>query len=348
MSATNISSQLENALKRSTDAIRLVLIAYLNSQEIPITSLRDYVGSGPYIHGAKGISVNKQLNIASLKLHFIKDIPLAKRCFEETLLSKYIVRLKDECVQGIENSIILSTLTKLSSALDSLGVGRHQLSIINEKISDILGPGLETDFFRMLSYLAVLFPAIIKVECRGIDTHSFLVTKFDEVKLRVPEGKKLDAAEFFIAAFTSICPHINEASVILSSPIIKFKVKLEVLYAAFEYAYWSYIAKRYRNQGILSRFTTLQDLLPIINEELKKMGYLRALTLREVFEALKRIELESLEEGKIWFRIVGSFLPRESEPIPIEFYAPRQLSLEELKELGVPVSLDEAKRLWKF
>jgi hypothetical protein len=275
----------------------------------------------------------------------MKDIPLAKRCFEETSLSKYIVRLKDECVRGIENSTLLSTLTKLSSALDSLGIGRHQLSIINEKISDMFG--LRIDFLRTLSYLAVLFPAVIKVECRGNDIHSFLVSKFDDIKLRIPEGKKLDVAELFITAFTSLCPNTSEVSVLLSSPIIKFRVSLEILYSAFEYAYWFYIAERYRKQYILSRFATLQDLLPIINEELKKRGYLRALTLREVFEALKQVEQESLEEGKIWFRIVGNFL-REYEPIPVEFYAPKQLSLEKLKDLGIPVDLDEAKKLWRF
>jgi len=123
-------------------------------------------------------------------------------------------------------------------------------------------------------------------------------------------------------------------------------VSLENLYNVLEYAYWLYVGKRYREIGVLSRFTTLQDLLPIINEELKKKGYLRALTLKEVFDALKQIELENLGEGKIWFRIPWNSFPGEKEPIPLEFYTPKYISLEKLKELGVPVDSKRGEKAY--
>ena len=331
-------------MRRATDAIRLILIAYLSSQEIPIIILKDYVGSGPYIHGAKGISVNKQLNITSLRTHFMKDIPLAKRCFEETSLSKYIVRLTNECLHGIESSRTLSTLMKFASLLDTLGVGTHQLYKVKELSNDLT----EADLMRMLAYLAVLFPAVIKITCKATNIHDFLLANFDNIKSKMINGRRSDVAELFMTAFTFACLNTSEVKVILTSPIVKFKIGLETLYNVFEYAYWFYVAQKFKEEGILFRVTTLQDLLPIINKELKKRGYTRSLTLRELFDTLKRIELESFEEGRIWFRIGWRSFPGEEHPIPVEFFAPKQSTTEELKKLGIPVDSDQAKMLWQL
>jgi hypothetical protein len=124
---------------------------------------------------------------------------------------------------------------------------------------------------------------------------------------------------------------------------------LEDIYSAFEYAYWSRVAQNFKKTGILFRVAKLQDLLPIVNEELRRRGYARSLTLRELFDALKRVEQEGFEEGRIWFRISGwRFFPGEDQPIPVEFFEPRLLTAEELKKLGIPVDSDQAKMLWQL
>ena len=344
----NISTQLENALRRATDAIRLILIAYLNSREIPITLLKNYAGPGPYIHGAKGVSVNKNLDISSLKSHFMKDIPLARKCFEESLLGKSIIKLKNECVEGIEKSPMLFTLVRFSSVLDSMDPKIHVLDkCFLDKIRSAMNISItETDLIRMIAYLNVLFPNVVKVVCGLSHIHDFLIANFDDIKSKMPEGKRLDIAELYTVAFTLICPSIQEARLVLSSPIIKFRVNLETLYDTFEYAYWLYVTDRFRERNVLSRFVDLRDLIPLINKELKKRGYLRSLTLREVFDALKQIELENFKEGRIWFKLTWNSFPGEKVPLPVEFYAPKKLSIDGLREIGFPVDNEEARRLW--
>jgi hypothetical protein len=274
----------------------------------------------------------------------MKDIPLAKRCFEETSLSKYIVRLTNVCLHGVESSRTLSTLMKFASLLDTLGVGTHQLYKMRELSKDLT----EADLIRMLAYLAVLFPAVIKITCKATNIHDFLLANFDNIKSKISKGRKSDVAELFMTAFTSICSNTSEVEVILTSPIVKSKIGLETLYNAFEYAYWSYVAQKFKEHGILLRVVSLQDLLPIINKELKGRGYIRSLTLKELFDALKRVELESFEEGRIWFKIGWRLFPGEDQPIPVEFFAPKQLTTEELKKLGIPVDSDRAKMLWQL
>jgi hypothetical protein len=206
----------------------------------------------------------------------------------------------------------------------------------------------EADLIRMLAYLAVLFPAVIKITCKATNIHDFLLANFDNIKSKISKGRKSDVAELFMTAFTSICSNTSEVDVILTSPIVKSKIGLETLYNAFEYAYWSHVAQIFKEHGILLRVVSLQDLLPIINKELKGRGYIRSLTLKELFDALKRVELESFEEGRIWFKIGWRLFPGEDQPIPVEFFAPKQLTTEELKKLGIPVDSDRAKMLWQL
>jgi hypothetical protein len=134
----------------------------------------------------------------------------------------------------------------------------------------------------------------------------------------------------------------------LPPSVVKSEIGLETLYDVFERAYWSYVAKRFRETGFLFRLVKLQDLLPIINEELKRRGYVRELTLEELFDTLKRIELEQFEEGRIWFKIGWRLFPGEDQPIPVEFFAPKRLTIEELKKLGIPVDSEQAKMMWRL
>jgi hypothetical protein len=130
--------------------------------------------------------------------------------------------------------------------------------------------------------------------------------------------------------------------------ILRSEIDLETLHDVFERAYWYYVAKRFKENGVLLRVVDLRDLLPIINEELKKRGYTRELTLRELFDALKLLEQRQFEEGWIWFMIGWRLFPGEDQPIPVEIFEPRRLTVKELKELGIPVESEQAKMLWKL
>ena len=215
---------MEHALRRATDAIRYILIAYINSREIPLSILTEYVGKGLFIHGAKGLSLCNKLDFSSLKQHFLTDIPLAKLCFENKKLEESIVKLRDVCVRGIESSRPISSLTKLIMFLGNMysqGVTSIRLPELKHKVRTRLK--LSADVDELIAYLAILFPAAVKVMCGSIDVHEYLVNNFETLKKELRKSHRYGVAALFINALYRACRDPDSAHVNITAPLIKFR-----------------------------------------------------------------------------------------------------------------------------
>ena len=86
-------SLLDGGLRRVTDAFRYALIAYVSGSDVPMDAIYQYVGSGPVVHGAKGLSIARRVDVDSLRQHFLTDIPLAKTCFDYDRLGRVLLGL---------------------------------------------------------------------------------------------------------------------------------------------------------------------------------------------------------------------------------------------------------------
>jgi len=66
------------------------------------TLFYQYVGSGPVVHGAKGLSIAQVIDVDSLRQHFLTDIALARTCFDSGKLREGVIRLRSECVEAFK------------------------------------------------------------------------------------------------------------------------------------------------------------------------------------------------------------------------------------------------------
>jgi hypothetical protein len=164
-----------------------------------------YVGARPVVHGAKGLSIAQRINVDSLRQHFLTDIPLAKTCFDLSKLREGVIRLRGECVEAFKNSPTLSSVARFALFLENLhGEGRA----VAKLRSDVAGLGLDMPLDELVAYLALLFPAKIRVRCNNTDVYDYLVQNFDRLK---SISSRSDAAKVFLTAVSELCKSIDEA-----------------------------------------------------------------------------------------------------------------------------------------
>ena len=208
-------SLLERGLRRVTDAFRYALIAYVSGSDVPMNAIYQYVGSGPVVHGAKGLSIAQRVDVDSLRQHFLTDIPLAKTCFDFDRLREGVIRLRSECVEAFKNSPTLSSVAKFVLFLESLhGEGRT----VAKLRSDVAGLGLSASVDELVAYLALLFPAKVRIRCSDTDVYGYLIQNFDRLK---SISSHSDVAKVFLAAVSELCKSIDEA-VVEVVPMLRF------------------------------------------------------------------------------------------------------------------------------
>jgi len=200
-------SLLEGGLRRVTDAFRYALIAHISDCDVPMDAIYQYVGNGPVVHGAKGLSIARRIDVDSLRQHFLTDIPLARTCFDFDRLREGVIRLRSECVEAFKNSPILSSIVRFALFLENLRDGERAVA---ELRSDVAGLGLSASVDELVAYLALLFPAKVRVRCGDTDVYDYLIQNFDRLK---SISSRSDAAKVFLAAVSELCKSIDEAVV---------------------------------------------------------------------------------------------------------------------------------------
>ena len=206
-------SLLEGGLRKVTDAFRYALIAYISGSDVPMDAIYQYVGNRPVVHGAKGLSIAQRINVDSLKQHFLTDIPLARTCFDLSKLREGVIRLRGECVEAFKNSPILSSVARFALFLENLcGEERAVAKMRNDATS--LGLSVSVD--ELVAYLALLFPAKVRIRCSGTDVYGYLVQSFDRLK---SISSRSDAAKVFLVAVSELCKSIDDAVVEVKSTL---------------------------------------------------------------------------------------------------------------------------------
>jgi hypothetical protein len=133
----DITSLLMRGLMRSTNAFRYALIAYINSSDVPMDVIYSYIGDKPFVHGARGLSVAREINIESLKQYFFSDIAFASVCFDSEMLKRNIIKLKESCIEAFKSSNILSSLAKAALSLSDFSGKRVLWSELRSSIKDL-------------------------------------------------------------------------------------------------------------------------------------------------------------------------------------------------------------------
>jgi hypothetical protein len=204
-------SLLERSLRRVTDAFRYALIAYVSGSDVPMDAIYRYVGNGPVVHSAKSLSIAQVIDIDSLRQHFLTDIALARTCFDSGKLREGVIRLRSECVEAFKNSPTLSSVAKFVLFLENLCGEERAVAKLR---SDVAGLGLSASVDELVAYLALLFPAKVRVRCGGTDVYDYLVQNFDRLK---SISSRSDAAKVFLVAVSELCKSIDDAVVKVTS-----------------------------------------------------------------------------------------------------------------------------------
>jgi hypothetical protein len=175
------------------------------------TLFYQYVGSGPVVHGAKGLSIAQVIDIDSLRQHFLTDIALARTCFDSGKLREGVIRLRSECVEAFKSSPILSSIARFALFLENLCGEERTVAKLR---SDAASLSLSVSVDELVACLALLFPAKVRVRCGGTDVYGYLVQNFDRLKSISPRS---DAAKVFLTAVSELCKSIDDAVVKVTS-----------------------------------------------------------------------------------------------------------------------------------
>ena len=172
-----------------------------------------------FLYGGRKLIASEKLNLDSLKRLFHRRVPLARLCLDQDRLKESIIRLRDECRRGIEKSKLLSSLVKLMELLNDIYIeGRTSIALDDLKREvEALNLGIDVD--RLIAYLAVLFPAAVKVDC-GIDVHEYLVRNLNALKKEAREEGPLDVATLFAKALLSACRDPASARILITKQLI--------------------------------------------------------------------------------------------------------------------------------
>jgi len=132
---------------------------------------------------------------------------LAKTCFDFDKLREGVIRLRSECAEAFKNSPTLSSIVRFALFLENLhGEGRT----VAKLRSDVAGLGLSASVDELVAYLALLFPAKVRIHCSNTDVYGYLIQNFDRLK---SISSRSDAAKVFLAAVSELCKSVDEAVV---------------------------------------------------------------------------------------------------------------------------------------
>jgi hypothetical protein len=76
--------------------------------------------------------------------------------------------------------------------------------------SDVAGLGLSASVDELVAYLALLFPAKVRIRCSNTDVYGYLIQNFDRLK---SISSRSDAAKVFLATVSELCKSIDDAVV---------------------------------------------------------------------------------------------------------------------------------------
>jgi len=361
MSLITLVKDLEQSFKKASIVSRCILLSYINAHEINIEALEHYLGpsSSKILSGSQGGSLyvvtKKRLRQLFRKFTSIHD---AKRehavttgvlCLESSHVLLGVVKLKEECIEAFKLCNICQDLATYIDTLNDL-YHRGKLSIkLSEAKMLFPTPRPELNTYEVLYLLTILMPAVLKLVYRGLDIHSYIVENFEVLQTKASQlGKKKGSSlvlRLFQIALSSLNANVEDLELIIYSSLIKYRIPLEQVYKAVEKAYWRYIAEFYKKSGRIIITVALQDLKPLIEQELNALGYLMP-PLSEIFTYLKNIEaLEISEHGRSYVH-VGLPDYRPQIPIPLEFYKPRNVDIKDIEQLEIPLTV--LKSYWQL
>ena len=330
------------------------MLSYINAREVDIDVLEHYLGpsGSKIVCGGQGGTIYvvtkerlRQLFKKFTSKHDVKRehaVTTGVLCLESSQVLSGIVKLKDECIEAFKLCSICQDLSTYIDTLNDL-YSRGKLSIkFSEAKMLFPTPRSGLSVHEVLYLLTILMPAVLKLMYRGLDVHNYIVENFGALRNKAKQsGKKRGSSlilRLFHVTLASLGANADDLELMIYSSLIKYKVPLEIMYKAVEKAYWRYIAELYKKSGKVITTVSLQDLAPLIEQELKTLGYLMP-PLSEIFTMLKRIEaLEINEYGRSYVH-VGLPDYRPQIPIPIEFYRPRNVDLKDIESFGIPLTL---------
>jgi len=358
----NLVRNLEDSILRASIISRYILISYINAREVGSDDIFYYVGAegSRIIYGKAQLSVtqvSRQQLRALIREKFAKEqkgaVVTALQCLDRDRISSWIIKLRDECIEAFKLCNVCRDLEAYIDALnDAFTKGRTSF-----KLSDVeaLLPTKTYSGYsprEILLLLTALFPAVFKLLHGGIDIHEYVITNFDQLRdlAKAQKGNqkvKPLLLKLFDVALSKLdtATSVEFANFVIYSAPIKYKMPLSVFYQALEIAYWKYIAELYKRKGGTAPMVALQDLVPYIEPELKRYGYLVP-SLSEAFKLATEIEKHEIQEyGRSAVHVAIPVYLGPDTPIPIRFYRPKHLTVRELVEsFGIP--LDELRRFW--
>jgi len=349
---------LEDSILRASIISRYILISYINAREVGFDDIFYYVGSegSKIIYGRAQLSVtqvSRQQLRTLIREKFAKEqkgaVVTALQCLDRDRVSSWIIKLRDECVEAFKLCNICRDLEAYIDALnDAFTKGRTSFKLSD---AEALLPAKTYSGYSprdILFLLVTLFPAVFKLLHENTDIHEYVVTNFDQLRdlAKAQKGKSL-LLKLFDTALSKLgtSASVERANFVIHSAPIKYRIPLSLFYQALEIAYWKYIAELYKRKGGTAPMVALQDLVPHIEPELKRYGYLIP-SLSEAFRLVTEIEKHEIQEyGRSAIHVAAPVYPGPNVPIPIRFYRPKHLTIRELVEdFGIP--LDELRRFW--
>jgi len=353
----DIVKNLEDSFNRVSIIARYILMTYINAKEIVPDDIFYYVGSegSKIIYGKSQLSITtisrKQLR-SLIREKFGKEqkgsVTTALQCLDKDKISSWIIKLRDECIEAFKLCKMCQDLETYIDALNNLYMKGHimlRLSDLRFSIPTKTYSGYETH--EILFILVELFPAVFRLMYENIDIHEYITKYFEQLreiaKTRREERSLL--IKIYNVTLEKLGATIDMLKFIILSAPIKYKIPLSIFYQALEISYWKYLAKEYKQKGGVIPMVSLQSLIPYIEEELKKYGYLLP-TLSEIFRIVKEIEINEYNEyGRSFIHVgIPEYLGPEV-PIPIRFYKPRHVDIKDIiKNFGIPLS--ELQRFW--
>jgi len=114
---------------------------------------------------------------------------------------------------------LLSSLVKLVELLNDMYVKGLTSIALGDLKREAEALGLDVDVDRLIAYLAVLFPAAVKVNC-GLDVHEHLVRKLDALKKKAKKEGQLDVAALFAKTLSSTCKDPASTYILITKQLI--------------------------------------------------------------------------------------------------------------------------------
>jgi hypothetical protein len=351
----SLTENLEQTFRRATHVARYILIAYINARDIYPELIFEYVPEGSKVlYGQSHLSVVDVTRdrITGLIRRFAQEakgaITTALQCFETGKIFDNVIVLKEECTKAFRSCHICTDLVLAVDVLNSKyieGTRITKVASLKASLSNAVLSGQTYD--EVIFLLSELFPKALKLLYDSISIHDYIISNFDRLKNKARKGKGTYVLfRVYHVALDEIGAKPEDLELVISTSLVKYKVPLEKLYKAVERAYWRYISNLYTQKKKVVKFVSLQDILDLVENELKKEGYLLP-PLSELFSELKEIEaLDASRHGRYRIHIGLPSYRGPNYPIPIRFYKPVSVDLNEIEQMGLPLNV--LKQEWEL